>query len=184
LSRPFSVGGVSSRAVGHRDARPRHRQPDPELAVLRQAVDVPSADEVQQVGPDEHGVAAERDEAVAGVEVQAAGEPEEVLQGVAERPPARAVVHELDAALHDVRTRRPEARVDVREELERDLVLGIEDTDDLPGAVLQRPIESLRLVLRDAVVDDDDDARVGVRQLLRDGRRPRVVVTDDDEDLQ
>ena len=52
-----------------------------------------------------------------GVEVQAAAEAEVVLEDVAQRPPARLGVHELDAALDDVGVGRVGTGVDVGEQV-------------------------------------------------------------------
>jgi hypothetical protein len=173
------------RVVADRDPCAARRQPDAELAVLGQAVGVPAVGRAQHVGPDEHGVAAQRDEAVLLVQVQTAAEPEEVLQAVAQRVPARAEVDELDAALDDLRTRRPERAVDGTQQPPVDLVLGVEDADDLAAAQRERGVERLRLVLGDAVVDDDaDPLRVELGRVVGDRRGLRVVVADDDDDLE
>ena len=83
------VAGVSSRVASAGSyatttLAPRLDEPHADLAVLGQAVRVPAAGLTQQVAPEEHGVAAERNEPLAGVEVQPAAEPEEVLEDVAQ----------------------------------------------------------------------------------------------------
>ena len=79
------------------------------------------------VGLDPH--AAERDEALAGVQVQPATEPEEVLQAVVQAVPARLEVDELHAALHHVGVGGPERVVHMLQQLRVHLVLGVEDPD-------------------------------------------------------
>ena len=63
------------------------------------------------------------------------------------------VVHQLDAALHDVGAGLLEAGVDVAQELGMDLVLGVEDLDDVAPAGRQGGVEGLGLVLGPAGVE-------------------------------
>lgn len=94
-------------------------------------------------------------------------------------------VDELDAALDDIGAGGAEGVVHMGQQFGVDLVLGVEDPDDLAGAVRQRGVERLGFVLRLVGVDDDPDpVRVTGRGPLGDLGGLRVVVSDDDDDLE
>ena len=94
------------------------------------------------------------------------------------------VVHQLDAALHDVGAGLLEAGVDVAQELGMDLVLGVEDLDDVAPARRQGGVEGLGLVLGPAGVEHHAD-EIGVAPgcPLGHGRGLGVVIADHDHDL-
>ncbi len=94
-------------------------------------------------------------------------------------------VHQLDAALDDVRAGLVEPRGDVPEQLRVHLVLGVHHADDIAGRLAQGRVQRLGLVLRHAVVDHDPD-QVGVPGGCLPGHQfgAQVVVTDDRQDLE
>ena len=91
---------------------------------------------------------------------------------------------ELGCALNDLSSRGLERLVDGPEEPSRNHVLGVEDAHDLAAALGEGDVQRLRLVLLVVAVDDDAEARVVTGRIDGDPVRFRVVVTDDDEDLE
>jgi len=96
---------------------------------------------------------------------------------------ARAVAHELRAALDDLGTRMSKARFEVVKERGIHFVLGIDDAYDVAPALGEGGVEGLGLVLRPTVVGQDAEAiRFPLADRLSDRSGPFIVFAQDDQD--
>jgi hypothetical protein len=116
--------------------------------------------------------------------MESAAKPEVILQAVAQRPPARLQVHQLNAALHHVSPGVVEASIDEAEQLRVHVVLSVENTDDVAQAVRQGGVHPLGLVLRHAVIDHDThDVGVSLSGGTGDRLGSGVIMADDRDHL-
>jgi len=132
--------------VDHPDPLAGAGQAQPDVGVLGQVLLVPSADVLEQLAVEKDRVPSQRGGADAGVVVQAALEPEEVLKNVQRRVPAGIEVHQLHAGLDDLDVLFFHHRVHHVEDVGMNVVFGVEDGDHVVLGLRQGGVQPVRLV--------------------------------------